>query len=78
MCALSSDCVLRAGLLTQAADAIEYMQKIIPVQPHGRLIDQDAILREVDDYPNQWMLKNALLQLFHNAPTVIPASKEET
>lgn len=28
MCALSSDCVLRVGLLTQAADAIEEVLKI--------------------------------------------------
>ena len=27
MCALSSDCVLRVGLLTQAADAIEELSK---------------------------------------------------
>lgn len=49
----------------------------ISVPPHGRLIDQDAILREVirGDYPNQWIDKNELLRLFRNASTVIPASE---
>lgn len=50
----------------------------VPVCPHGRLIDQDAILRQVirGDYPNQWIDKDELLRLFRNAPTVIPASEE--
>lgn len=51
----------------------------IPVPPHGRLIDQDMILREVihGDYPNQWIDKNELLRLFRNAPTIIEAEVKE-
>jgi hypothetical protein len=52
---------------------------LVHVPPHGRLIDQDAILREVihGDYPNQWIDKNELLRLFRNAPTVIEAEEGE-
>lgn len=51
----------------------------VPVPPHGRLIDQDMILREVihGDYPNQWIDKNELLRLFRNAPTIIEAEVKE-
>ena len=34
MCALSSDCVLRVGLLTQAADAIEELSKLADAIHH--------------------------------------------
>jgi hypothetical protein len=52
---------------------------LVPIHPHGRLIDQDAILREVirGDYPNQWIDKNELLRLFRNAPAIIPAEEGE-
>ena len=53
-----------------------------PLRPlpekHGRLIDQDEILRAVihGDYPNQWIDKNELLRLFRNAPTIVEAEVE--
>lgn len=57
----------------------DHEYQAVPVPPHGRLIDQDAILREVirGDYPNQWIDKDELLRLFRNAPTIIPASEVE-
>ena len=83
MCALSSDCVLRAGLLTQAADAIEYMQKIIPVQPYGRLIDADILMDVIakNSYPvwqghdgfEYGMTVHGIQQVVAEAPTIIPA-----
>lgn len=53
--------------------------KAVHVPEHGRLIDQDAILREVirGDYPNQWIDKNELLRLFRNAPAIIEAEEGE-
>lgn len=52
---------------------------LVPIPPHGRLIDQDAILREVirGDYPNQWIDKNELLRLFRNAQTIIEAEEKK-
>ncbi len=52
---------------------------LVPVPPHGRLIDQDAILKTVirGDYPNQWIDKGELLTRFRNAPTIIQSSEEE-
>lgn len=38
MCALSSYCVLRVGLLTQAADAIEALRKADPDKPRSERI----------------------------------------
>jgi hypothetical protein len=47
---------------------------LIPVQPHGRLIDADAIRADIDEkrpgrsYEDAWALT-----VLDNAPTVIPA-----
>jgi len=62
-------CIMKMGSIAKA----------LPVPPHGRLIDQDAILREIihGDYPNQWIDKNELLRLFRNAPAVIEAEEGE-
>lgn len=82
-------CFLRTGNYCSRIDkdesVVEYARKserhpdcpLFELSPHGRLIDQDAILREVirGDYPNQWIDKNELLRLFRNASTVIPASE---
>lgn len=84
-----SHCFLRDGNYCSRMDkdesVVEYARKserhpdcpLVEFPPHGRLIDQDAILREVirGDYPNQWIDKNELLRLFRNAPTVIPTSE---
>ena len=38
MCALSSDCVLRVGLLTQAADAIDKLAAYEDAEEQGRMV----------------------------------------
>lgn len=56
---------------------------LVPVQPHGDLTDQDAYRDEFmdgvyelcsDDPDNN--RANAIIDLFDNAPTIIPASEE--
>lgn len=43
----------------------------VPVPPHGRLIDADAL---INDYSRTWTTYD--LQRIANAPTIIPASEE--
>lgn len=51
---------------------------LIPVPPHGKLFDADAILQEATkgEEPFDWIDKNELLRLFFDAPTIIPAEEE--
>lgn len=73
------------------ADGEWKTSKAIPVPPHGRLIDADALddaftgLRWDSEGlahwggRNEWCLSgNEVEELFNNAPTVIPADKEGT
>ena len=53
--------------------------KAIPVPPHGRCIDADAVQDEIDKtrpgriYEDAWVLT-----VLDNAPTIIPAEEDET
>lgn len=47
---------------------------LVPVPPHGRLIDADAVSLEGGPYEYDEWCKWALEQ-YQDAPTVIPASK---
>lgn len=51
----------------------------VPVPPHGKLIDADAILQEATkgEEPFDWIDKNELLRLFFDAPTIIPAEEKQ-
>lgn len=51
----------------------------VPVPPHGRLIDADAILQEATkgEEPFDWIDKNELLRLFFDAPTILEAEEGE-
>lgn len=63
---------------------------LVPVQPHGRLIDADALLMRINHevmeaymdgvcygvHPNQEYLY-LLGEIIDDAPTIIPASKED-
>ena len=49
--------------------------KAIPIPPHGRLIDADAVTLEGGPYEYDDWCKWALGQ-YQDAPTVIPASEE--
>ena len=48
---------------------------LVPVPPHGRLIDADAVTLEGGPYEYDDWCKWALEQ-YQNAPTIIPASWE--
>ena len=45
--------------------------EIVPVPPHGRLIDADALEDELGRFCNDNWVYNTL----HHAPTIIPASE---
>ena len=55
---------------------------LIPIPPHGRLIDADALADsfEPSDFWNSDAEDNcfAAVRIVHSAPTIIPASEEET
>ena len=57
----------------------EQIAEAVPVPPHGKLFDADAILQEATkgEEPFDWIDKNELLRLFFDAPTLIPASEED-
>ena len=60
----------RHGGLTEWLEAV-------PVPPHGRLIDADAVLSEGGPYEYDEWCKWALDQ-YQDAPTIIPAEEGET
>ena len=47
---------------------------LVPVQPHGRLIDADALEQAVNDFPYGY--RGMILAEVAIAPTIIPESKE--
>ena len=54
----------------------------VPVPPHGRLIDADALKRSIYDYAdaigisNMFYFDEVIQSAFENAPTIIPAEEE--
>ena len=48
---------------------------LIPVPPHGRLIDEDVLIKTAH---NQWPLPIDFLKLLELVPTVIPADGKDT
>lgn len=48
MCALSSDCVLRVGLLTQAADAIEERDRYALTLQHEMMTEAESHIALVE------------------------------
>lgn len=58
---------------------------LVPVPPHGRLIDADAIKKEFDRICDEFdaciidemNCLNMILASFDNAPTTIPAEEDE-
>ena len=54
--------------------------KAVPVPPHGRLIDADAVAKMVLDSVNQedaqgFMFTKIICQILKDAPTIIPAEE---
>lgn len=59
---------------------IHLRAKAIPVPPHGRLIDADALLKRID---GEWNGRTAfraatIIEYINDAPTIISADKEAT
>lgn len=55
---------------------------LVPVLPHGRLIDADAVAKMVLDSVNQedaqgFMFTKIICQILKDAPTIIPAEEGE-
>ena len=51
---------------------------LIPVPPHGRAIDADALFKEIGMGGRFGILEAMCIQsIIHDAPTIIPADKEE-
>lgn len=71
--------------MTQAADAIEELQKRVPKAPHGRLGDEDALWVEINkicDRRDAGIITDLtclqqLLSAVRHAPTIIPAEPAE-
>lgn len=55
-------------------DGIGNVFKVIPIPPHGRLIDADAVSLEGGPYEYDEWCKWALEQ-YQDAPTIIPAEE---
>lgn len=55
---------------------------LAPVPEHGRLIDADVLMEDVRQFIKENMLSRddarELLEIIDDAPTIIPADKEET
>ena len=50
---------------------------LLEVPPHGDLIDRDALMQQIEhDTPLSAVFEKTMRRYLHNAPTVIPASKE--
>lgn len=68
----------KRGLMKQAADALEELQKRVPPVPHGRLVDADAIRADIDEkrpgrsYDDAWALT-----VLDSAPTILEAEEGE-
>jgi len=55
---------------------------LVPVPPHGRLIDADALIKELaiddlDDKTGATLLMAVFLEVLKAAPTIIPAEEGE-
>lgn len=67
------------NIVTEAADAIEELQKRVPKTPHGRLIDADALYKIVKKRARNWAGGWSDIECvltggdIKNAPTIIPA-----
>lgn len=69
-----------ADLMHEAADAIEELRQqvehSVPVPPHGRLIDADALMDSDGDlWDGMWGWSGVQIA---NAPTIIPSEEGET
>ena len=65
-----------APFYRKCADAIEELSKRVPKVPHGRLIDADALMKQVEhDAPLSTVYEKTMRRYLNNAPTIIPAEE---
>ena len=51
---------------------------LIELPPHGRLIDADALMKQIEhDTPLSAVFEKTMRRYLHNAPTIIEAEGEE-
>lgn len=51
---------------------------LIPVPDHGRLVDADALMKQVEhDAPLSAVYEKTMRRYLNNAPTIIPGDKKE-
>lgn len=51
---------------------------LIPVPDHGRLIDAEALMKQVEhDAPLSTVYEKTMRRYLNNAPTIIPADKKD-
>ena len=69
--------IQQGSLIADANVKRHQLCPLVPVPPHGKLFDADAILQEATkgEEPFDWIDKNELLRLFFDAPTIIPADE---
>lgn len=83
---VSYKCVLTGEI--RWSDEFDYDSKrfencpLVPVLPHGRTIDADALIREFeiteeDYHSGAALLMAVFLEVLKSAPTIIPAELEE-
>lgn len=51
---------------------------LVPVPPHGRLIDADALIEQCHGHNSQRTIFGEVEYLVDNAPTIIPAEEGST
>lgn len=75
---LSADAHLLAGNYEQetAVMLIESFKSAIPVPPHGRLIDAEALLADVRAHSESYFADDFAHEWVDVAPTIIPADKD--
>ena len=71
------ECCLLCEKVSRFATDIIPGCPLIPVPDHGRLIDADALMKQVEhDTPLSAVYEKTMRRYLNNAPTIIPADKE--
>jgi len=79
----NDDCILQsaeANANFKDWDEMKASCPLIPIPPHGRLIDADALMHDTDNFIHKTMLFGGQYvyseDAIKNAPTIIPPSEE--
>lgn len=71
----SGDGKIIVGIANEDSTAYRPIGEVIPVPPHGRLIDADALIENC--MKEDGFLAEMLFRKVNNAPTIIPAEEGE-